>query len=92
MLAKNLNAPRGIWFYALSLTTFASKLAPTGVMFARDVVPPPNPFLTAHQLVTERPSVAQNHAQVTAVTLPQKLPPKNFIFVRALDPGAFQPS
>ncbi|RAI68196.1 hypothetical protein DOZ80_17505 [Pseudomonas fluorescens] len=27
-LAKNPGPPRGIWFYALSLTTIASKLAP----------------------------------------------------------------
>jgi hypothetical protein len=31
MLAKNLRAPRGIWFYASSLTTIASMLAPTGL-------------------------------------------------------------
>ncbi|OPK08936.1 hypothetical protein BZ163_18860 [Pseudomonas sp. VI4.1] len=30
MLAKNLNAPRASGFNALSLATFASKLAPTG--------------------------------------------------------------
>jgi hypothetical protein len=30
MLAKNPSAPRGVWFPASSLTTIASKLAPTG--------------------------------------------------------------
>ncbi|VVO50379.1 hypothetical protein PS838_00259 [Pseudomonas fluorescens] len=30
MLAKGSRAPLGIWFYALSFTIFASKLAPTG--------------------------------------------------------------
>ncbi|MDP9692434.1 UNVERIFIED_ORG: hypothetical protein J2W82_006143 [Pseudomonas mohnii] len=30
MLAKNPRAPRGIWFNALSFTTIASMLAPTG--------------------------------------------------------------
>ncbi|WP_338921675.1 hypothetical protein V0M98_03250 [Pseudomonas silesiensis] len=30
MLAKGSRTPPGIWFYALSFTTFASKLAPTG--------------------------------------------------------------
>jgi hypothetical protein len=29
-LAKKPNAPLVIWLYALSFTTFASKLAPTG--------------------------------------------------------------
>jgi hypothetical protein len=33
-----------------------------------------NPFPNAHQFVTERPSVAQNHAQVTAATLLQPTP------------------
>ncbi|KAA5840901.1 hypothetical protein F2A37_19155 [Pseudomonas chlororaphis] len=30
LLAKNSSAPRTGWFYASSLATFASKLAPTG--------------------------------------------------------------
>ncbi|MQB15242.1 hypothetical protein DXU77_09070 [Pseudomonas lactis] len=30
LLAKNSRAPRSCWFNALSLTIFASKLAPTG--------------------------------------------------------------
>ncbi|VVO56110.1 hypothetical protein PS874_00419 [Pseudomonas fluorescens] len=30
MLAKNPKAPLGIWFHALSFTTIASELAPTG--------------------------------------------------------------
>jgi len=30
LLAKNPRVPLGIRFYALSFTTFASKLAPTG--------------------------------------------------------------
>ncbi|WP_207200276.1 hypothetical protein, partial [Pseudomonas sp. TH03] len=34
------------------------------------------PFPLAHQFVTERPSVAQNHAQVTAIILAQKSPRK----------------
>ncbi|PMX04533.1 hypothetical protein C1Y18_23630 [Pseudomonas sp. MPR-R5A] len=29
LLAKNSRAPRSFWFHALSLTIFASKLAPT---------------------------------------------------------------
>jgi hypothetical protein len=33
------------------------------------------PFPIAHQLVTERPSVAQNHAQVTKAS-PHKNPPQ----------------
>jgi hypothetical protein len=35
-----------------------------------------NPFPIAHQFVTERPSVAQNHAQVTTGTSPNKSPRK----------------
>jgi hypothetical protein len=33
MLAKNPNAPQGARFAALSLTTIASELAPTGILF-----------------------------------------------------------
>jgi hypothetical protein len=35
-----------------------------------------NPFPIAHHFVTERPSVAQNHAQVTTVTPSAKSPRK----------------
>ncbi|WP_162634916.1 hypothetical protein [Pseudomonas putida] len=49
MLAKNSDAPLGIWFPALSFTTIASMLAPTEE----------TTFPIAHQLVTECPSVAQ---------------------------------
>ncbi|KAA2231792.1 hypothetical protein FJD34_10670 [Pseudomonas brenneri] len=38
LLAKNSRAPRLIWFYALSLTFFASKLAPTGERRFEDVI------------------------------------------------------
>ena len=30
MLAKNPRAPQAAWFHVLSLTTIASKVAPTG--------------------------------------------------------------
>ncbi len=33
MLAKNQRAPLVVWFNALSFTTIASELAPTGVWF-----------------------------------------------------------
>jgi hypothetical protein len=57
LLAKNQRAPLGIWFYASSFTTIASKLAPTERSFPK-----------AHHFVTECPSVAQNPAQVTTHT------------------------
>jgi hypothetical protein len=39
LLAKKPNAPLGIWFYALSFTTFASKLAPTRGLPAKGFLP-----------------------------------------------------
>jgi hypothetical protein len=35
-----------------------------------------NMFPKAHRFVTERPSVAQNHAQVTSIVLAQNSPEK----------------
>ncbi|CAI8940076.1 hypothetical protein EMIT0P253_500015 [Pseudomonas sp. IT-P253] len=36
--------------------------------------------------------MAQNHAQVTAIILAQKIPSKNFISRKALDLQAYSPS
>jgi hypothetical protein len=49
MLAKNLRAPRGVRLPALSLTTIASVLAPTGGMciFSRQKKPAAAGFLRA---------------------------------------------
>jgi len=55
---------------------FASKLAPTGLGLLAMSFPFQITFPTAHHVVTERPSVAQNHAQVTK-TLRHKNPPEN---------------
>jgi hypothetical protein len=39
LLAKNQKAPWGVWVYALSLTTIASKLAPTEPVFCPTIFP-----------------------------------------------------
>ncbi|PMZ73088.1 hypothetical protein C1X65_19490 [Pseudomonas sp. FW305-70] len=39
MLAENQNAPWGVWVYALSLTTIASKLAPAELVLCPTIFP-----------------------------------------------------
>jgi hypothetical protein len=45
-----------------------ANINPVGARLAREAFHRSNPFPIAHHFVTERPSVAQNHAQVTAAT------------------------
>jgi hypothetical protein len=73
-------------------TSFVDATNSVGARLAREAFSYPNPFQIAHHFVTERPSVAQNHAQVTAIILAQKIPSKNFISRKALDLQAYSPS
>ena len=68
MLAKNPRAPQGIWFSAVSFTTFESKLAPTegGV----SILKPDRAFLRSFQLSQFfhhlRPGPTQGQAAILA--------------------------